>query len=116
MTDRLHSSTTLVEGMSGVDFTAGTSRKRDLEVKIQEPRLIFWKVVRVYINFNGCSYDPKILFPTLLTSPEESKARLEKLRRKLSNQAGDSHPTEPTVPGVLVAILTRHIKFEISSL
>lgn len=63
----------------------------------------------MYINFNGCSYDPKILFPTLLTSPEESKARLEKLRRKLSNQAGGSNPTEPTVPGVLVATLTRHI-------
>ena len=113
MPERLHSSNTLVEGMSGVEFAAGTSRKRDLEVKIQEPRLFFEKYcfaelmvvpIDIYIYIYRYIYIsiPKG-FPALLTSSQESKARLEKLRRKLSNQPGGNHPTGPPVSGVLVA-------------
>lgn len=41
MVDRLHSSNTLMEGMSGVSFNSvdPSSRKRELERKIEEPCL-----------------------------------------------------------------------------
>ncbi len=45
------------------------------------------------------------IFLPLPSISQESKARLEKLRRKMSNQAGFEKPTGPVVPGVLAAYL-----------
>lgn len=38
MAQRLHSSTSLIEGMSAVAYNPSSTRKRELELKIQESR------------------------------------------------------------------------------
>lgn len=99
MIHRLHSTNTLVEGMSKVAFgDSSASRKRELEVKIAEPCL----TRRFFLV--GLSMVPLPLIPFLFAyQNQEPKARLEKLRRKGSNQAGFEKPGELPVPGFLTA-------------
>ena len=81
MASRLHSANTLEEGMTQVNKGAGAAaRKRELEERVAATGLQFH-----FTRSLAC-----FCFPT-----EASRARVEALRRKMSNQA---LPCEPEAP------------------
>lgn len=105
MIQRLHSTNTLVDGMSKVGFgDSSVSRKRELELKIAEScrtRMLFLAhVVCARLSIVPQSWCPLTPLPFAY---QESKARLDRLRRRGSNQAGFEKPGELPVPGILTA-------------
>ena len=101
MLSRLHSTNTLVDGMSLVASTS-SSRKRELEQKIQEP-CIYWESLWCWCrSFLSC---PICHMLSITSETQESRDRLEKLRRQRSNQAGLDTPKPPPVAGAMERIM-----------